>query len=76
MKQEYKEAYRRLGLTISYCRKAMGLSQSELAELIDVSRTHMSRIENADCAVSLDVLFDIAKALRVTPSELFDLRHY
>lgn len=64
-----------MGLNIAYCRKTVGLSQSELAEIIDVSRTHMSRIENADCAVSMDVLFDIANALRVTPSELFDLRY-
>lgn len=46
----------------------------QLAELINISRTHMSRIETADCAVSLDVVFDICDALNVKPSTLFDFR--
>lgn len=46
----------------------------QLAELVNVSRTHMSRIETADCAVSLDVVFDICRALDVTPQKLFDFR--
>lgn len=37
-------------------------------------RTHMSRIETADCAVSLDVIFDICDALEIKPVELFDFR--
>ena len=39
---------------------------------MNISRTHMSRIETADCAVSLDVVFDIADALGVSPDRLFD----
>ena len=66
--------YKHLGLNIAYYRKARGLSQSQLAELVNISRTHMSRIEIADCAVSLDVVFDICDALDVTPRQLFDFR--
>lgn len=72
MKIEQIEKYRRLGLNIAYYRKVKGLSQSRLAELLDISRTHMSRIETADCAVSLDVVFDICDVLGVTPDRLFD----
>lgn len=61
-------------MNISFYRKSRGLSQSELAELVNISRTHMSRIETADCAVSLDVVFDIADALGVSPDRLFDFR--
>lgn len=68
------EKYKRLGLNVFYYRKEKGLSQIQLAELVDISRTHMSRIENADCAVSLDVIFDICDALDVSPSEMFDFR--
>ena len=57
--------YRQLGLNIAYYRKERGYSQSKLAELVDISRTHMSRIETADCAVSLDVVFDICDVLEV-----------
>ena len=72
-KQQY-EKYKYLGLNIAYYRKEKGLSQSALAELVNISRTHMSRIETADCAVSLDVVFDICDALCVKPSKLFDFR--
>ena len=51
MKDEHKEEYKRLGLNIAYYRKAKGLSQIQLSDKINVSRTHMSRIENNDCAV-------------------------
>ena len=66
--------YRYLGLNIAYYREERGLSQESLAELVNISRTHMSRIETADCAVSLDVVFDICDALNVPPSKIFDFR--
>lgn len=74
MQKHQKDKYRFLGLNIAFYRKEKGLSQSQLAELVNVSRTHMSRIENADCAVSLDVVFDICDALGIKPSKLFDFR--
>jgi transcriptional regulator with XRE-family HTH domain len=74
MEREYFEEYRKLGLNIAYYRKARGLSQIKLADKIDISRTHMSRIENNDCAVSLDVVFSIAKALDIPVAKLFEFR--
>lgn len=66
--------YEQLGLNVAYYRKARHLSQERLAELVNISRTHMSRIETASCAVSLDVLFDLCDVLEITPKELFDFR--
>ena len=74
MRKEQQEKYRLLGLNIAYYRKEKGISQSKLAELINISRTHMSRIETADCAVSLDVVFDICDVLCIAPKKLFDFR--
>lgn len=74
MHKQHHNNYRQLGLNIAYYRKQRGLSQLQLAELANISRTHMSRIETADCAVSLDVVFDICDALCVPPSKLFDFR--
>lgn len=74
MNIENKNYYRYLGLNIAYFRKEKGLSQIQLAELIGISRTHMSRIETADCAVSLDVVFEISRVLDTKPSKLFDFR--
>lgn len=74
MERRQYEKYKFLGLNIAYYRKNRQLSQEQLAERINISRTHMSRIETADCAVSLDVVFNICDVLDVTPSKLFDFR--
>lgn len=74
MKRQHYEEYKKLGLNIAYYRKDKGLSQMELSEKIDISRTHMSRIENNDCAVSLDVIFSIAQVLDISVSKLFEFR--
>lgn len=74
MDRKYEEEYRKLGLNIAYYRKERKLSQISLADKIDISRTHMSRIENNDCAVSLDVIFAIAKALDIPAYKLFEFR--
>lgn len=67
---------RLLGLTIAYYRKARGMTQSELAEAVEISRTHMSNIEapNSKTSISLNKLFDIAEALEVPVKDLFDFR--
>lgn len=74
MVERQLDKYKQLGLNIAYYRKKNGLSQSKLAELVNISRTHMSRIENADCSVSLDAIFEICDALGVSPAKLFDFR--
>ncbi len=74
MRNELREKYKSLGLNIAYYRKQRGMSQSQLAEAVNISRTHMSRVETADCAVSLDVVFDICQALDISPEKLFDFR--
>lgn len=74
MRTNHFEKYKYLGLNIAYYRKEKGLSQNELAERVNISRTHMSRIETADCAVSLDVIFEICDILEIKPIKLFDFR--
>jgi transcriptional regulator with XRE-family HTH domain len=74
MDAKFHDDYKKLGLNIAYYRKEKGLSQIKLSELVDISRTHMSRIENSDCAVSLDAIFNIAKALEVPVNKLFEFR--
>lgn len=78
MGMDYKRLneLRLLGLTIAYYRKARGMTQSELAEAVEISRTHMSNIEapNSKTSISLNKLFDIAEALEVPVKDLFDFR--
>ena len=55
--------YIELGQRIRDVRKSKGLSQEQLAELINISTTHMSHIETGNTKLSLPVLVDIAAAL-------------
>ncbi len=75
-KHKHGEIYIRLGLNIAYYRKLRGYTQLQLAEAIDISRTHMSNIEapNVVTAVSLDTLIDIAQQLEIPISALFDFK--
>lgn len=61
-----------LGLNISYYRKLRGLTQEELAELVGISRVHLSKIEapNMEFTLSIRLLFDIADALKIEPWKL------
>ncbi len=55
--------YFEIGQRIRKYRKALGMSQEQLAERADISVTHMSHIETGNTKLSLQVLVDIAGAL-------------
>ena len=74
MKQEYKALYEEFGLNVVYYRKRKRLTQLQLAELVDIDRSHISAIELGNIGVSLDVIFRLCEVLEITPKELFDFR--
>ena len=76
MERKHDEKYKQLGLNIAYYRKKKGLTQETLAELVSVSRTHISNIEATKMvkSLSLDVLFDISDVLDVAVGLLFEVR--
>ena len=76
MTAKRENQYRKLGLTIAYYRKLHGITQMQLAEDVNLSRTHISNIEapNVRTSISLDKLFDIADALQVPVKLLFEFR--
>ena len=49
-----------IGQRIRKTRKAHGLSQEQLAELVGISTTHMSHIETGNTKLSLPVLVSLA----------------
>ena len=67
MKRQHDEKYKMLGLKIAYYRKLRGLTQEKLAEKLGKSLGHIGAIEaiNTKCAISLDLLFDIADLLEI-----------
>ncbi len=76
MTEKRANQYRQLGLTIAYYRKLRGLTQLQLAEYVDLSRTHISNLEapNMRTSISLDKLFDISDTLEVPIAKLFEFR--
>lgn len=74
MKQEYKALYEKFGLNVVYYRKRKRLTQLQLAELLDIDRSHISAIELGNVGVSLDVIFRLCEVLEITPKELFDFQ--
>lgn len=45
MKEEYKGLYEQFGLNVVFYRKRKKLTQLQLAELVDIDRSHISAIE-------------------------------
>ena len=74
LKDEYKDRYQQFGLNVVYYRKKKRLSQTQLAELVDIHRTYISAIELGKVGVSFDVLFKLSDALEVSTKQLFEFR--
>lgn len=66
------DRYVQLGIAIAALRKMRGMSQEQLAEKAEVSRSHISSIEAPGIArpFSLEVFFNIADALEIDPADL------
>lgn len=69
-----RDRYIQLGIAISTLRKMRGLSQEQLAERANISRSHLSSIEAPGIArpFSLEVFFNIADALDIDPADLIN----
>ena len=61
-----------MGIAISTLRRIRGMSQEQLAEKANLSRSHLSAIEapNMVRGMSMDTFFNIADALDVDPADL------
>ena len=73
-KSEYKSLYEKFGLNVVYYRKRLKLTQWQLAELVDIDRSHISAIELGNVGASMDVIFKMCEVFGITPKELFDFR--
>ena len=62
------------GVQLRRLREAKALSQQELADLADVAKITVQRIENAKYTVTLDVLISLAQALEISLNELLEFQ--
>ncbi|MBR3823578.1 MAG: helix-turn-helix transcriptional regulator [Lachnospiraceae bacterium] len=72
--KNHDEKFIKIGLNIAYYRKLRKMTQLELAEKANLSRTHISNIEapNMITSISIETLLDIAEALEIPASHLLD----
>ena len=70
-----RDRFIQLGIAISSLRKMRGMSQEQLAEKANISRSHLSSIEapNMVRAFSMEAFLNIADALDVAPDELIQI---
>ena len=64
-----------LGEKIKRVRKTRGITQEQLAEMIDISPRSLSNIEVGGCFVKSETLEKIIDALNITTEELFANEH-
>lgn len=74
MKEECREEYRKFGLNVVYYRKKLRVTQLQLAELLDIQRSHISAIELGNVGVSFDLIFKMCEVFNIKPKDLFDFR--
>ena len=67
-----KVDYVKLGKRVRYFREKAGLSQIQLAELVDISRPYISQVENGVFNVSLEIIISIASELKVPIGKLLE----
>ena len=67
-----RDRFIQLGIAIAALRKMRGMSQEQLAEKANVSRSHISSIEAPGIVrpFSLEVFYNIADAFEITPEDL------
>lgn len=62
--------YKAIGKRIKIARIKADLTQERLAEMVEISPTHMSNIETGTTRVSLTAIVSLANALSVTVDDL------
>ena len=69
-----RDRFIQLGIAIAALRKMRGMSQEQLADRTNISRSHLSAIEAPGMvrAFSMDIFFNIADALEVDPADLIN----
>jgi len=70
---KYNEDLKRLGKRIAELRTEKGLTQNNIADLCDIERSNIARIEAGNTNPTYLTLLKIANALNISISELLDM---
>ena len=69
---DYGSKLNQLAHKVKTFRLKRGLTQQDLADISEIDRKTVNRIENASYSINLTTLFALAEALGVNPSDLID----
>lgn len=61
---------------ISFYRKKINITQSELADKLGVTRQYINKIENGDCLPSMKIALNLSKVLNTSVCCLFEFPKY
>ena len=64
---------KKIGSVIRMRRVKLGLSQSDLGNALGVTFQQIQKYENGTNAVASTRIFDLCRALEITPNDLFDV---
>ena len=59
-----------IGVVLRELRKEKSLTLDRMADLMDLSKGHLSKIENGQLGLRVEVLADFAQVLTITPAEI------
>ena len=68
------EKLQKFGRNIAKYRKLRKLTQNQFAELLDISRKHLAKIETAKRGISINLLFKMSEVLSISEKELFNFK--
>ena len=66
----YKELCQNIGLNVKYYRQHMHLTQSALAEKINMDVRYLSDIERGNKNITIKTLYKLSGSLNVNPEDL------
>ena len=69
-KEEKQESLRSIGNRNCFLRKNIAMTQAQLASLVDIDYRTLSRYENGNSEMGVNLLFKIAAALHVNADDL------
>ncbi len=68
------EKLEKFGRNVAKYRKLRKLTQNQFAELLDISREHLAKIETAKRGISINLLFKMSEVLSISEKELFNFK--
>jgi len=69
--KKYDTEVKQFGLNLKRIRTEKGMSQQELADLCDIERSTIARVELGTYGVGLRIIFSISETLHIDPADLF-----